>query len=94
MENIPNFRIVNDAFIFTNIRFLEGDYAKRMFVEATTRAKELGGIFLQFKTFTYIRVAKLEVKEKKLPRYPLDHLILLEIERQIETTYARVKAKC
>ena len=45
---------MNNAFIFANIRFLEGDYAKRMLVEATTQVKELGGIFLQFKTFTYI----------------------------------------
>ena len=29
------FRIVNDAFIFVNIKFLEGDYAKRMSFEAT-----------------------------------------------------------
>ena len=81
MDKSPKFRISNDAFIFTNIRFLEGDYANRMSIEAATQVKELGGIFLQFKTFTYIRVAKSEVKPKKLPIYPIDHLILLEIAR-------------
>ena len=84
---------MNDAFIFSNIRFLEGDYAKRMSIEATTRVKELGGMFLQFKTFTYIRVVGSEVKLKNFPRYPCNHFILLEIAIHIETTYGMVKAK-
>ena len=48
---------------------------------------------MQFKTFTYIRVASSEVKLKKLPHYPPDYLILLEITRQLEMVYNRVKAK-
>ena len=75
----PKFRIFNDAFIFMNIRFMEGDYAKRMSIEATDRVQELGGIFLKFKTFTYIWVARFEFKPKKNPCYPSDHLIWLEI---------------
>ena len=48
---------------------------------------------MQFKTFTYIRVAGSEVKPKKLPRYPPDCLILLEITKQLEMAYNKVKAK-
>ena len=45
-EKRPKFSIFYDAFIFANIRFLEGDYVKRMSIEATNRVKELGDIFL------------------------------------------------
>ena len=45
-DDSSKFIIVNDAFIFTNIRFMEGDHAKRMSVETTTRVMELGGVFL------------------------------------------------
>ena len=33
------FRIVNDAFIFAVIKFLEGDYEKRLSMEATTSVR-------------------------------------------------------
>ena len=59
---------MNHAFIFTNIRFREGDYGKRMSFEATTQVNKLGDIFLRFKTFNYMRMAGSEVKPKKLPR--------------------------
>ena len=81
LEHSKECRIVNYAFIFAIIWLIEGDYSKRMFIEATTEFKELGGIFLQFKTFTYIMVSRLEVKPKKLSKYPPKHLILLEIAR-------------
>ena len=42
----PKLRIVKDAFNFVNIRFLEGDYAKRLSIEVITQIKDLGGIFL------------------------------------------------
>jgi hypothetical protein len=33
------------------------------------------------------------VRPKKLPRYPSDRLVLLEIARQIESAYDRVRLK-
>ena len=45
-EKSPKFKIVNNAFIFMNIKYLEGDYAKRISIEAIDQVKELGGIFL------------------------------------------------
>ena len=38
------YRIVNDAFIFTIIWFIEGDYVKRILEEATTKIS-LGGAY-------------------------------------------------
>ena len=72
---------MNDVFIFAIICFIEGDYAKRMSVEATTKIAEIDTYCIQFKTFNYLRVAGTMVNLKKLPRYPSDNLIFLEIAR-------------
>ena len=49
-ENIPlqsmEYRVVNDGFVFSIIRFKEGDYAKRMLVEATTWIIEVGSDYI------------------------------------------------
>ena len=74
---------MNETFIFAIIRFIKGDYAKRMSVEIATRITDLGTYYIQFKTFTYLRVEGRMVNPKKLPRYLFDRLILLEIARQL-----------
>ena len=59
-KNIPKnnkeYRIVNDAFIFTIIQYIEGDYVKRMSEEATTKISKIGAYYIQYRTFTYLRV--------------------------------------
>ena len=85
----PRFKSVSGTFIFVVIRFIEGDYAKRLSVEAMSQIKEVGGIFLQFKTFTYIHVASSKLHPNRLTRYPFDRLILLEVVRKIELAYER-----
>ena len=73
------YKIVNDAFIFAIIRFIEGDYGKRLSDEAKTQITVFGAYFIQFKIFTYLRVVGASINPKKLPRYPSDKLVLLEI---------------
>ena len=85
------YRIVNDAFIFAVIQFIEGDYAKRLSDEAIAQIIVLKAYYIQFKTFMYLKVASASINPKKLLRYPSDKLVLLEIARQIESTYKRVK---
>lgn len=70
---------MNNAFIFTIIQSIEGDYEKWLSDEATAQIIALRAYYIQFKTFTYLRVAGTSVNPKKLPRYPSDKLILLEI---------------
>ena len=41
--------------------------------------------------FTYIQVGGASVNLKKLPRYPSDKLVIMEIFRQIESAYERIK---
>lgn len=78
-EHKKEYQIVNDAFIFTIIWFIEGDYVKRMSDEAVAKISEVGAYYIQYQTFTYLRVAGTTINPKNLPRYPSDRLILLEI---------------
>ena len=82
---------MNDMFIFAIIRFIEGDYGKRISDEAKAHITILGAYFIQFKMFTYLWVVGASINLKKLPRYPSDKSILLEIAWQIESSYERVK---
>ena len=82
---------MNNAFIFAIIRFIEGDYGKRLSDEAKAQIIIIGVYFIQFKTFTYMGIASASINPKKLPRYPSNKLILLEIAMQIESAYERVK---
>lgn len=63
---------MNDAFIFAIIPFIEGYYAKKISDEATKKIIEIDAYYIQFKTFSYLRVAGMNVNPKKLPRYPCD----------------------
>ena len=78
-DHSKKYQIVNYAFIFVVIQFIEEDYAKRMSKEAMTKITEICAYYIKFKTFTYLRVVGITVNPKKLPRYLCDRLILLEI---------------
>ena len=75
------YRIVNDAFIFFIIQFIKGDYGKRLSNESKAQITALGAYFIQFETFTYILVGGASINSKKLPRYPSDKLVIMEISR-------------
>lgn len=75
-KNIKEYMIVNDAFI---IWFIKGDYEKIMSNDVVTKILEFDTYYIQFRTFTYLRVVGMTVNSKKLPRYLGDRLILLEI---------------
>lgn len=74
----------------TIIYFIEGDYTKRMPIDATIGIKVIGAYYIQLKIFTYIRVAGTMMNLKKIPRYPSDRLILLENVRQLIFAYGKV----
>ena len=52
------YKIVNDAFIFAIIQFIERDYAKRLFDEEKAQIVDLGAYFIQFKTSTYLSILR------------------------------------
>lgn len=90
-DQSKEYQIINEAFIFAIIRFIEGNYVKRMSLEAAARIAKIGTYYIQFKIFTYLRIASTMVNPKKFPRYPSDRLILLEIVRQLTSLYERVR---
>ena len=59
--------------------------------EAIAQIIALEAYYIHFKTFTYLWIADASVNPKKLPRYPSDKLVLLEMARQIESMYDRVR---
>lgn len=66
------YRVVNDGFIFSFIRFIEVGYTKWMSVEAATRITKVGAYYIYFKIFIYLWVDVTLLYPKKLPRYPSD----------------------
>ncbi len=62
-----------------------------MSIEAATKIITIRAYYIQFKTFTHLRVVGTQVKPKKLSRYLLDRLILLEIVRKLTSAYERVR---
>ena len=80
---------MNDAFIFAIIQFIEDDYAKRMSDEASINIIKIYAYYIQFKTFTYLRVVGVTINPKKLLRYLSNRLILLEIAKQLTFVYDR-----
>ena len=62
-----------------------------MLVEEVVRIDDIITYYILFKTFTYLRVDGMTVNLKKIPRYPSDRLILLEIAKQLTSTYDRVR---
>lgn len=46
LDHNKEYRIVNDAFIFTIIWFIEGDYVKRMSDESATKILEFGAYYI------------------------------------------------
>ena len=80
---------MNDAFIFAIIWFIEGDYGKIFFEEAKAQIIALRAYLIPFKAFTYIWVGGASINPKKLPRYPSDKLVIMEISKKIELAYEK-----
>ena len=66
------------------VTILQGTPTKRLSSKVEARIKKFGSWFIQFPQFTYIRVAGSTVCPKRLPRYPPDKVVLLELARQLE----------
>ena len=56
---------------------------KRVFDVAWEKVNQYDYIFLQFPTFTYLRVGYFKGESYTLPRYAIDQIILMELARQL-----------
>ncbi|KAH9323691.1 hypothetical protein KI387_018330, partial [Taxus chinensis] len=73
-----NFRRVNDAFTMYVVRLLEGDTARRFSDEAMNLISCYGAYFIQFRKFSYIRLADYESTPLRLPMFCNDKMALIE----------------
>ena len=81
---------VNDVFSMRIVRTLQKRPHIRMSMGAMKLVEEYGAWFIQFPTFSYIRVQGFSTEPYKLPRYPTDKMVLLELTRQL-TAYDKIQ---
>lgn len=63
---------------------------KRRLLEATYNIVSFFGcVFLQFPTFTYIRMGFFTGEPFMMPRYPLDKMVLMELSQQLIHVHER-----
>ncbi|KAH9306929.1 hypothetical protein KI387_011333, partial [Taxus chinensis] len=88
-----NFRRVNDAFTMYVVRLLEGDTARRFSDEAMNLISQYGAYFIQFRKFSYIRLAGYESTPLRLPMFCNDKMALIEICRQLDKLHRTCRDK-
>lgn len=93
LHNTKDFKMFYDAFAMKMVRVLQGTPARRLSLEAETKVKKYRSWFIQFPQFTYIRVAGSTVCPKKLPRYPPNKIVVMELARQLEHYDKTMKLK-
>lgn len=78
------FQRVNDAFFGYYMCVLNKNlYNRRVYDHAWEVVNQYGCMFLQFTTFTYLRVGCFNGEPFMLPRYPLDKILLMELACQM-----------
>ena len=65
------------------VRILQGAPQRRLTPEAEKLVKRYGWWYIQFQKFTYIRIAGNTGCPMKLPRYPPNRLVVMEVARQL-----------
>lgn len=89
-----HFRRVRDAFFGHYLcQFDKNLKNKRVSDEAWEKVKEYGCLFLQFPTFTYMRVGCYGRQPYMLPWYPTYKIILMELGRQIMVVHTHQSVK-
>lgn len=83
----------NDAFIMKIVQTLSKDYHKRMSLSVKAFIKNFEYWFIQFPKFTYIRAKGFSRFLYCFPRYPSDRIILLELNRKLQTTHSLLQYK-
>lgn len=83
-KSLHHFRRVNDAFFAHYICLFDKElHNERVSNEVWKVVSEYSWIFLQFPTFTYIRIGCFDREPFILPRYPSDKIICIKMSRQI-----------
>lgn len=78
-----DFFLVNDAFLMESMRKLDGNLEMCFSPKSMNLVSEFGSFYIQFDRFSYLRIGCFEKAPLKLPRYPEDLLVFLEVCRQM-----------
>lgn len=75
--------LVNDAFLMEAMRKLDGNPKMCFSPESKLLVLKFGSFYIQFDRFSYLRIGGYEKVPLKLPKYPEDLLVFLEVCRQM-----------
>jgi hypothetical protein len=64
-----------------------GNFERRFMHNAKAIVKGFGCLFIKFPKFTYIREEGFSRRPYKLPRYPNDRIIQIELTKQLQTSH-------
>lgn len=79
---VGQYERTNDAFTMRLVRLMQGGLHIRLSKQATILVQRYGAWFIQFPRFSYIRIASFDGAPHRLPRYPTDKIVLMEVARQ------------
>lgn len=84
MEEKFHFKGVNDTFFMHITRTLQGGLHQRLSQESMDFISRFKYWYIQYPKFTYIRIQGFSRSPYKLPTYPTNRVVLLEVVRQLE----------
>lgn len=80
-ESEWHYKRVNDLFLMHTVQDLDDELHIRILVDARLAMAEWADWFIQFPTFSYIRVYGFSSDPVMLPRYPTDEVVFMEFLR-------------
>lgn len=89
-ESLHHFRRVNDSFFDSYLCIFDRGLEKNgVSNESWEVVNQYGCMFLQFPTFTYLRIRCYDEQPFMLPRYPYDKNVLVELTRQMVVVHEK-----
>lgn len=80
-EGMRYFSHIHDTFLMAVIKDIEGNLERRISEKAIALIQTYGSFYVQFTSFSYLRVRGYKKAPLKLPRYASDYLVFLELCR-------------
>ena len=74
---------VNVTFTMRIYKELQGCSERRFSPEVMVAISQFGNYFIKFSTFSYLQLATFDGFPLKIPRYPSDMIMLIEIMKQV-----------
>jgi len=83
LKSINHYTRFNDAFAMFVIKKLRGEFHKRLSNAAREFISAYGHWYTQHERYTYLRIQGFTSYPYRLPRYPTNRMVMLEVTRQL-----------